>query len=258
VLYDLPVIDMNKTLQELLLAEAQFPVSRVSFKQARVPIAPPREFASSHYDIGPAAIRLVNALREATKPNSEGALTVIDCALLSFFTAAGVQLDDSWKPNETNPASSESASRSLHEEGAESKSFSGTRPDFSFSWCRVPLMEGQDKPKLIEAAEGRRDPVVQLQLQHWLPHHSAMSWRLGMVKQGRQLSFYKLEKRCLKEVQWEMVIQEGAPHCSLACSDQSSADPVIVELGTDDSLFFCKKNYTRRSPSNVNLKWKCH
>jgi hypothetical protein len=46
-----------------------------------------------------------------------------------------------------------------------------------------------------------------------------------------------LEKRCLKEVQWEMVIQEGAPHCSLACSDQSSADPVIVELGTTYPVF---------------------
>ena len=55
----------------------------------------------------------------------------------------------------------------------------------------IPISEVEDKPSAEAAA---CDPYVQLEMSRWLPHHSNLRWRLGIVKDYECITFVPMRK----------------------------------------------------------------
>lgn len=173
-------------------------------------IGVPPAYATENYDFAPALLRLVALLVKASPQRGEMALAGISSALHAFCAAFGAPLDDSLAANLATPASSESSARSRDEEGASKREYRASRPGASFLVSSVPVCEIEDKP----SAEARCDPYQQLEMCLWLPHHSNLTWRLGIVKDCEGMSFVPLRKVQEKE-SFRTQVLRGTAECFL-------------------------------------------
>jgi hypothetical protein len=220
--YQLPEVDLDLPLSDLLAGKVEFPISQVVFHQQRLPISAPPQFSQRNFDIGPALSRFAsNLMLLSNEPRGEGVSVCLDRSFLELCLSCQVLLDDATWPNKAGAGSSGSASRSVGLAGATKKNFVANRPDASFTRGGVPVLESQDKDTLRAKAELSQDPFRQLAQSLFLPHHSSLPWRLGMVKQGDAVWFVKMTKEFeLDGLRMKTIVDKGdntfwfsAQHC---------------------------------------------
>ena len=184
-------IDLSQSLPTILLRSGPDYISHyVYVAHGGTSLGVPTGYAAVNYDFAPALMRLVAKMVKMTN-RGEMVQVPITEELHAFCLEFGAKLDESFAPNLATVASSASATRAKGEEGASAKEYRASRPDGSFMVSSIPVCEVEDKPSAEAAA---CDPYAQLEMCLWLPHHSNISWRLGIVKDYESITFVPMRK----------------------------------------------------------------
>lgn len=185
-------IDLSQPLPQILSRPGHDYISRYVYHShgGADSLGVPTGYAAVNYDFAPALMRLVVKMVNMVNSGKMVQVPITD-ELHAFCLKFGALLDQSYAPNLATAASSASAARAKGEEEASSKEYRANRHDASFMRTSIPISEVEDKPSAEAAA---CDPYMQLEMSRWLPHHSNLRWRLGIVKDYECITFVPMRK----------------------------------------------------------------
>lgn len=193
----------------------------------------------------------------SNEQRGEGVSVCLDRSFLELCLSCHILLDDTTRPNKASAASSGSASRSVGLAGATKKNFVASRPDASLTRGGVPVLESQDKDTLRAKVELSQDPFRQLAQSLFLPHHSSLTWRLGMVKQGDAVWFVKMTKEWeLDGLRMKTIVDKGDKTFFVFC-------PILcrfVDFPAPGPDYFrcCLQDSTRNGRFGVGINSEVH